>query len=142
MVALGARGHGRRHFGDVVVPRRACTGSHALRLAFLAAICSSDWLSLSAAGTIPSINLPPLPAASDNNYTAIPRVFHFIWPNKKFTFDAKHTVEETETHRYVSRLKGLHRGWEVHVWTDDECEELVRLIGQSTWLYGRLSRQG
>jgi mannosyltransferase OCH1-like enzyme len=57
----------------------------------------------------------------------IPRVFHFIWPNKNFTFDGKHKVEEEETHRYVSTLKRLHPGWEMYVWTDDECEELVRV---------------
>ena len=55
-------------------------------------------------------------------------MFHFIWPNKNFTFDSNHhhRVEEEETRRYVSNLQQLHPGWKMWVWTDDECEELVR----------------
>ena len=53
-------------------------------------------------------------------------MFHLIWPNKNFTFDGDHKVEEEETHRYVSKLKRLNPGWTMWVWTDDECEELVR----------------
>ena len=67
------------------------------------------------------VQLPSLPTT-----TTFPKMFHFIWPNKNFTFDGSHKVEESETLHFVSKLKQLHPDWTFWVWTDSECEELVK----------------
>lgn len=54
----------------------------------------------------------------------IPRIFHVIWPNKNLSFPGK--PREEEKARYWNKhLQDVNPGWEMRVWTDDECEQLV-----------------
>lgn len=54
----------------------------------------------------------------------IPRIFHVIWPNKNLSFPGK--PREEEKARYWNKhVQDVNPGWEMRVWTDDECEQLV-----------------
>ena len=75
----------------------------------------------------PQLSLPPLPASSVEE---IPRILHYIWPDKNFStgFEGgEYEQERIELLNRVDNIKSLNPGWEVHVWTDEECEELLRL---------------
>jgi len=54
-----------------------------------------------------------------------PRVLHLLWPTRDFVF-AGHAAETEEAGRHVGRLRQLNPGWELRVWTDEDCERLMR----------------
>ena len=75
----------------------------------------------------PQLSLPPLPESSEKE---IPRILHYIWPDKNFStgFEGgEYQQERIELMNRVDNIKVLNPGWEVHVWTDAECGELLRL---------------
>jgi len=73
------------------------------------------------------VSLPPLPASSVEE---IPRILHYIWPDKNFStgFEGgEYKQERIEMINRVENIKALNPSWEVRVWTDAECEELLKL---------------
>lgn len=66
--------------------------------------------------------------------TFIPRVFHLLWKNKNLSFDdEEHQWEQHVTWQIADRLQALHPRWERRVWTDDECEVLVKRESPELW---------
>jgi len=58
----------------------------------------------------------------------IPRVLHYTWPNKDFSFGAGEDVDGQEQRKILSVVDTIRRnnvGWEVKVWTDEECFALM-----------------
>lgn len=63
--------------------------------------------------------------AKDDHF---PRVLHYLWPNKDFSFGADDPdgIEQQRTHEFVTRIKANNPEWQVKIWTDDECFALVK----------------
>ena len=87
-------------------------------------------LPASEATSTPEIVLPPLPANVDSSSkNEIPRLLHYIWPDKNFStgFEGdQYKLERKELISRVDNIKALNPLWETHVWTDAESEELLR----------------
>ena len=58
----------------------------------------------------------------------IPRVLHYVWPNKNFSYgdDDPHGHEQQRTLALVKMIQANNPDWEIKIWTDDECYALVR----------------
>ena len=55
---------------------------------------------------------------------AFPHTFHLLWPTRELTFPGR-PAEEARIRRVVDRLRGLHPSWQIRVWTDADCEQLM-----------------
>lgn len=94
----------------------------------LTAVTSHNPVASSSSDTSAEISDIVLPSFKENkdDDIAIPRILHYVWPNKNFTFEKERFKSiEIKTHRWVNSVKALNPDWEVHVWTDKECHKLV-----------------
>lgn len=58
----------------------------------------------------------------------IPHVLHYTWPNKNFSFGEGEDPDGKEQRKIlkaVETIRGSNAGWEVKVWTDEECFALM-----------------
>ena len=76
--------------------------------------------------SFPLVGQPTAAPTKTETNESFPLVLHYLWPDKEFSFDADHQREQSETREMVAAVAALNPSWEVLVWTDAECDALVR----------------
>ena len=86
---------------------------------------ASTFTQLSNMALLPSRETPD---TTENEH--FPRILHFLWPNKDFSYGADDPdgIEQRRTQELVNRIKRNNPEWQVRIWSDDECFALGKWI--------------